>query len=178
MPFGAIINLIKNGETVMKEKRTAKQLILLGLVVACAVLLALGLFLPWLTSHGIHNGNAVEQGIPIFDNTYTIMSNYKNTFPISVIRFIGLLCALGCMACAFLIIFGVVEFYQPEKGVKIFFSVITMLVGIAVAVLSVIYLVKINEFFANSTTYFAVAFGFITVPLATIGSGICLLLYK
>lgn len=160
-----------------EKKRTARQLIILGIVVLCAIFLALGMFLPWLTVCGVDNGKAVENGLPVFNSTYTIMSNYKNTFPISGIRFTALLCAITCGFSAFLVIFGVTDIYQPEKGIKIFWSVLTMLSAVVLAVLSIYYLDKINAYFTNDTV-FRIAFGFISMPLATLTSGIALLSYK
>ena len=160
-----------------EKKRTAKQLILMGIVVLCAVFLAFGMFLPWLNVYGVHNGEPVKNAYPIFNNTYTIMSNYNNTFPISGIRFTALLCAITCGFSAFLIIFGVVDVYQPEKGIKIFWSILTILSAVALAGLSMYYLDKINAYFTNETV-FKVAFGFIAIPASTLVSGISLILYK
>ena len=160
-----------------EKKRTARQLILLGLVVACAVVFTTGMFLPWLTWPGknVNTGQIVPLGVPLFESDYTIMSNIANTFPINAVRFCALLCALACGGNAFLIIFGVVDMYQPEKGIKYFWSIATIVVGLALAGLSITYLLVFN---ANTTTVLTLNYGFIAIPFGTICSGICLLLYR
>ncbi|MBQ8881983.1 MAG: hypothetical protein IJY70_01135 [Clostridia bacterium] len=156
------------------KKLHTRQLILLGVAVAAAIVLALGLFLPWATLVSDESSS----GIPIFDSSYTIMSNYKGTLSINIVRFIALLCALGCVVSVFTIIAGVTELAQVGGSSKIFIGIVTIIAGVAVIGVTVYYLVLLNNFFSNSAIFYTVGFGVIAIPLGAIASGIALLLYK
>ena len=160
----------------MKNKKIhGKQLILLGICVLSTLFIAGGMFLPWAT---LISG-AESFGVPIFANNFTIYSNYPGTMSIAVVRFVSLLCALGCVICTFVIIGGVTEISAVGGASKYFFAIVTIVLGVAVVGVAIYYLIALNaSSYFNENVYYTVGFGMLAIPVGTIACGVSLLLYK